>query len=535
MRLVPCVAPSRTGRRPPSRSPRGQGIRTEAAYGSSTTVPRMPCDSCRDPGEDLASPLDRQNWSSPVCFKAEHHVGRPLLPPFPLSPEQRSMLFLEGLFGPGIFRNTLISLPLRTEMTRARVQSAITRLQRRQEALRSALVGRAPYLQRIEAVDPRLRTVIASPGESAGDLLAARRADRLGAAQVREIPGRAEYELIEDSAGPERFLLVALDHLVCDGHAERVLTAELTTLLEDAPGRRSSESSKLPVGYRQLCEQRVEAAAHAERETRYWSRSLDRLEPISGLIPRPGGSAAGPTGGLLLGQVQKLYRGPALHALVGAVCRAQGATAFSVLAALTAAAIWHRGGPRTLALFTPVSTRQRSGFGAAAGCFVHDRPVVCHIDPDQALSDCFKSVMGQNLAALRFSALSVADLACAVPPLGAALLSDGIDYVQLHVGMPAEAAATTRSAADATAQVPAPDEREPRDLGPFRPAQDLSVTTLRFEFTPEATTVRAFCGGPPGGMAVAESLADDVLALLAGVLRNPDDTVAALVENSLPR
>ncbi|MFF2900821.1 condensation domain-containing protein [Streptomyces sp. NPDC057966] len=499
----------------------------------------MPCDSCRDPGEDLASSLDRQNWSSPFCFKAEHHVGRPLLPPFPLSPEQRSMLFLEGLFGPGIFRNTLISLPLRPEMTRARVQSAITRLQRRQEALRSTLVGRAPYLQRIEAVAPQLRTVIASPGECAGDLLAARRADRLGAAQVREIPGRAEYELIEDSDGPERFLLVALDHLVCDGHAERVLTAELTTLLEDAPGRRGSESGELTVGYRQLCEQRVEAAAHAERETRYWSRSLNRLEPISGLIPRPGGSAAGPTGGLLLGQVQKLYRGPALHALVGAVCRAQGATAFSVLAALTAAAIWHRGGPRTLALFTPVSTRQRSGFGAAAGCFVHDRPVVCHIDPDQALSDCFKSVMGQNLAALRFSALSVADLACAVPPLGAALLSDGIDYVQLHVGMPAEAAAdpaaTTRSAADATAQVPAPDEREPRDLGPFRPAQDLSVTTLRFEFTPEATTVRAFCGGPPGGMAVAESLADDVLALLAGVLRNPDDTVAALVENSLPR
>lgn len=75
------------------------------------------------------------------------------------------MLFLEGLFGPGIFRNTLVSLPLRPEMTRARVQSAITRLQQRQEALRSSLVGRAPYLQRTEAVDPRLRTVIARPGE----------------------------------------------------------------------------------------------------------------------------------------------------------------------------------------------------------------------------------------------------------------------------------------------------------------------------------------------------------------------------------
>ncbi|MEU9320293.1 hypothetical protein [Streptomyces sp. NPDC048295] len=84
------------------------------------------------------------------------------------------MLFLEGLFGPGIFRDTLISLPLRPGMTRARVQSAITRLQRRQEALRSALVGRAPHLQRIEAVAPRLRTVIARPGESAGDLPAAR-------------------------------------------------------------------------------------------------------------------------------------------------------------------------------------------------------------------------------------------------------------------------------------------------------------------------------------------------------------------------
>ncbi|MFE7462900.1 condensation domain-containing protein [Streptomyces sp. NPDC057499] len=462
-----------------------------------------------------------------------------MLPPFPLSPEQRSMLFLEGLFGPGIFRNTLISLPLRPGTTRAGVQYAITRLQRRQEALRSALVGRAPYLQRIGTADPRLRTVVARPGESAGDLLTARKASCLGSAQVRETPGRAEYELIEDSAGLERFLLVTLDHLVCDGHAERVLTAELTALLEGAPGQRGIDSSQLPVSYRELCEQRVEASARAERETRYWSRTLDRLEPISGLIPRTGGPATGPAGELLLGQVQKLYRGPALHALVGAVCRAHGATAFSVLAALTAAAIWHRGGPRTLALFTPVSTRQRPGFDVAAGCFVHDRPVVCHIDPDQSLSDCFKSVMGQNLAALRFSALSVADLACAVPPLGAALLHDGIDYVQLHVGMAAEAAAgpaaTSRSTADATGRMPVPDEREPRTLGPFRPALDLSVTTLRFEFTPGATTVRSFCGGPADGPAVAEGLADDVLALLAGVERNAEGTVAALVESTLPR
>ncbi|MFE6099389.1 condensation domain-containing protein [Streptomyces laurentii] len=491
------------------------------------------------PGEDLASRLDRQIGPVHSGARLKHHVGRPLLPPFPLAPEQRSMLFLEGLFGPGIFRNTLISLPLRPETTTDRVQSAITRLQHRQEALRSALVGRAPYLQRIEAVDARLRTVVARPGESAGDLLAARKAACLGAEQVRETPGRAEYELIEDAAGRERFLLVTLDHLVSDGHAERVLAAELAALLENAPGRPANEVGDLPIAYRALCEQRVEAATRAERETRYWSRALDRLEPVSGLIPRPGRSATGPAGELSLGQVQKLYRGPALHALAGSVCRAQGASAFSVLAVLTAAAIWHHGGPRTLALFTPVSTRQRSGFDVAAGCFVHDRPVVCHTDPDRNLSDCFKAVMGQNLAALRFSALSVADLACAVPPLGAALLSDGIDYIQLHVGMPAEAATdpatATRSAADFPPSIPAADTREPRDLGPFRPALDLSVTTLRFEFTPEVTAARAFCGGPPGGLAVAEDLVDDVLALLAGVPRHADGTIAALVESTLPR
>lgn len=47
--------------------------------------------------------------------------------------------------------------------------------------------------------------------------------------------------------------------------------------------------------------------------------------------------------------------------------------------------------------------------------------------------------------------------------------------------------------------------------------------------------MRAFCGGAPGGMAVAEGLADDVLALLGAVLRKPEGTVAALVESSLPR
>ncbi|MGW2848574.1 hypothetical protein, partial [Streptomyces sp. NPDC001274] len=138
----------------------------------------------------------------------------------------------------------------------------------------------------------------------------------------------------------------------------------------------------------------------------------------------------------------------------------------------------------------------------------------------------------QNLPALRFSALSVADLACAVPPLGAALLSDGVDYVQLHVGTAGGAATPF---AGGIGPVPEPDERTPRDLGPFRPALDLSVTTLRFEFTPEATTARAFCGGPPGGPAVAEEIADDVLALLAGAARDADGTVASLVESVLPR
>ncbi|MER0241748.1 condensation domain-containing protein [Streptomyces sp. HSW2009] len=466
--------------------------------------------------------------------------------PFPLAPEQRSMLFLEGLFGPGIFRNTLVSVPVRPELTQAQIRSAVARLERRQEALRTALVGRAPYLQRVETVDaPAVRAVLARPGERAEELLAVRKAACLGAAQRREVPGRTAYELIEDAAGRERFLLVTLDHLVSDGHAERVLTAELAALLDDASAGTGSGADALPVSYRELCEQRVAATARAERETRYWSRTLDLVEPVSGLVPRSGRPTVGPPGegDLVLGQVQKLYRGPALHTLVGAVCRAHGATAFAVVAALTAAAIWHRGGPRTLALFTPVSTRQRAGFDVAAGCFVHDRPVVCHVDPDRPLSACFASVMSQNLAALRFSALSVPDLACAVPPLGAALLSDGIDYVQLHVGMAAETAAAAgpavapepAAATEPAAAVPAPDERAPRDLGPFRPARDLSVTTLRFEFTAAATTARAFCGGPVGGLAVAEGLADDVLALLAGVRRDPEATVAALVENSLPR
>ncbi|GAA2107305.1 hypothetical protein GCM10009759_46260 [Kitasatospora saccharophila] len=430
-------------------------------------------------------------------------------PYFPLAPEQRSMLFLEGLFGPGIFHNMSVTVRVPPGTGLPDVRRAVERLQDRHDALRSGLAGYAPLLQRLDPVPARVALPTAEPGETAAAQLTRRRRELLNAEQVRHRSGRAHYELIRSADRTEQYLLVSLDHFVCDSTAAGVVAADLERLLDGV------DPGPAPAPFGELCRARSRAA-DPEREAGHWNRLLSGVGPLTGLAPRPPAGPA-PT----RGQVDTVIAGPTHHDRLAALSDRHGATPFSVMAALTAVAVWHRTGQRDFAFFTPVSTRQDAD-AAAVGCFAHDRPVVGRVDPDGTLAATVRSLLAGYWRSYRNSALAVPDLAHQVPAFGRTLLAGPVDYLQLHVWMEP----------DAPGAVPR-DSRTESEHGEFTPAHDLTVTTLRFGLSPNRTTVRAYFGGPAPGRAAAERLGADVLALLATAAEPGDHRVGELARRAL--
>jgi hypothetical protein len=428
------------------------------------------------------------------------------------------MMFLEGLFGPGIFHNMSVALPVGKHVDDAALREGIARLQHRQAALRSALVAGTAFVQHVALVEPSFTVHAAEASEPVGELLRRRRTELLNSPQNRGVPGRARYELLVEPDGPERRLLVTLDHFVCDGYAAGIVARELAGLLDRQQGEPHAESGELPTTYPELCRTRSRAADLAEGEVGYWQRALDGVLPLTGLAPH---SAQDETAARA--QIDSVYAGPTHHEQVEALSERYGVTPFSVMATLTAAAVWARTGRQRFTLFSPLSGRHDPASQAAVGNFAHDRPVVCHVDPAQKLSACVKAALARSWRSTRNTAVSVADLIHRVPELGQALLADRVDYVQLHVWMETETA-------DGPDAAPPTDTRRTTHHGVFEPARDLTVTTLRFGFSPRRTTVRAFFGGPPQGLGEADDLGAEVLSLLAAAADADDVTVGELVE-----
>jgi len=376
------------------------------------------------------------------------------------------------------------------------VRLAVARLQQRQESLRSRLAGRSAFVQTLAAGGTDLVVAVAGPGRSVAEVLEERRAALLNTEQRRTRSGRAHFELVQDAEGRERHLTVALDHFVCDGNASAVVAADLLRLMESG-----AEPDPLPRGFGELCRDRATGAeGQRDKELRNWTAAMADLEPMTGLMPHGEGE-------LTRSQVDSVFAGGELHARVTALSEAHESTPFAVVAALTALAVRRRTGRSRFVVFTPVSTRRDEESQAAVGCFAHDRPVVCQVDPEQSLGDFLKAMMAGTWRGYRNALLSVPELAHAVPAFGRTLLDDGVDYLQLHVWM------ETEDADDAHLPPPA-DRRTVTGHGPFQPSHDLTVTTWRFGFSPRRTTLRSYFGGPEGGLSRAEEIGHEVLALL---------------------
>ncbi|MFD4865100.1 condensation domain-containing protein [Streptomyces sp. NPDC058412] len=441
---------------------------------------------------------------------------------FPLSPEQESMLFLEGLFGPGIFHNMRVTVAVPEGIGVDAVREAVTCFQQRQDALRTRLCGRSPFLQTVTADTADLIVTTAGPGEGAVALLERRRGELLNTEQHRGEAARTHFELVQDAEGGERHLTVALDHFTCDGNSAAVVAADLTRLLEG-----HGDLGPLPKGFADLCRDRTTGAgAQREKELRGWTAALEQVEPLTGLMPHRsvGVASAADATPLTRSQVDSTFVGSELYDLVTAVSETHESTPFAVMSALTALVIWRRSGRNGFVLFSPVSTRRDAASEVAVGLFAHDRPVVCRVDPDQPLSAFMKAMMAGTWRGFRGALLSVPELAREIPEFGRTLLDDGAEYIQLHVWM--------EDADDAHAANPV-ERRVVTEHGVFEPSHDLTVTTWRFGFSPRRTTLRSYFGGPAAGLEVSEEIGHEVLTLLRAAAGADDGPVGRLVESTL--
>ncbi|GAA3112039.1 condensation domain-containing protein [Streptosporangium carneum] len=407
--------------------------------------------------------------------------------PFLLTAEQRSMLFLAGIFGPGIFHNVSFGMPISTSLSTADLNAAVRLLSERHESLRTALAGSSAFVQRIRAAVPE---IVRSDVLDEGSVEAfARRRNEMH--NVSLAPGVAYFEVVGG-----RHLLGVVDHLVSDGHSSGILSSELGRLLAGEELEPAASFTALQKA------RRVDDGARA-REVEHWRRTLADLPPLVGRMPRSSGDSSD-----VRTQVDDEISGSGFHDVLRGLVERHRATPFSILAGLVGIAIWRRSGRREFTLHTPVSTRREAASRTMVGNFVLDRPIPIRIDPDMDFMEFAGRLQTSAWNGLRHSKLSVPELVCEVPEYGESLLAQGADYIQLHVDVQTnEATDVVNSPGGSTGPVV---------LGGFTPAHDLTVTTLRFRFSERRLFTRTFFGGPREGIAEAEGIRADVLTMLRG-------------------
>lgn len=425
---------------------------------------------------------------------------------FPLSAEQHSLLFLDGLFGPGIFHNVTFGCPVPRGTRVDAVRAAVTDVVTRHDALRCMLVGTAPFLLVVGPARPEV-VVRAVDGDTEVATAAEHRRAELHNHPLypRTAGARARFEYLDGGPDRESLLLVAIDHLVSDVESVRILAADLTAHLSGQP----PASRPLSLGTVS-----VRREANRDAEIGYWRKVLDGVPPLADRLPaltdRPTWVST---------QHNRTVRGAGYLSTVDGLATRHSATPFAVVATLLAIAVWHRTGRRRFPIHTPLTTRLDEHTEGMVGYFVNDRPIPCIVDPDQTLAEALRANVVATWRAARWVALSVPELAHGVPVYGEMLFGDAADYIQLHV----------RTNPYAPVAVPEADQRVERFVhGPFTPARDLTVTTFNVRLSPEAVRCQTFFGGPPHLVDHATALGDDIIALLRAAGDLDDPTVGRL-------
>ncbi|MDH6139343.1 hypothetical protein P3T35_001343 [Kitasatospora sp. GP30] len=425
---------------------------------------------------------------------------------FPISTEQRSMLHLDRLLGPGILHNVVGAVPLAPDTTRDAVEAALHRLAERHQALRTVLADESTQL----TADLPIPLTDAADAPGAPDARPAQleqlRLDRQGAA-------RAVAEL--DRAGGR--VLLALDHLIADGPARALVLGELAALLAGAdPGGEPA------LGFAAYCREqhRVLTADGAfEREIERWKRALDGIGPITGLSRSSDGTAPPPQPGVHEAWCwERTLPGGEPHRALAALVESTRTSLFTVTAALYATALWRWTGCADGVLFTPVSNRHTPQREALVANLVNERPVPYRIRPGVTVTGLAQQLGTGFLTAMRGSLPALPDLVDRVAPCRAVLHTPGCDYVQLQV-----------TADDVPGRPAAAGERVWR-WGDYRPSGDITTTVYRVATGAHATRLTTFHGGPAGRGGVAPAIAADIAELARRAAADPGAEVGRLAD-----
>lgn len=382
-----------------------------------------------------------------------------------------------------------MALPVPAEVSYSDVAGAVERIAERHEGLRVQLGTSAADGQFIVDETPPLLVGGEQDGH-AGTVLERRAWLRCADLFDSRGPRRAHFELIRSGQG-DGILLGAMDHLISDGTSAEIVTRELASMLK------GEIPPELPMTFQDVCRAQP-SKGHIARESSEWARRLNDVAPLTGVMPHGADDS-------VRAQRDRHRAGGSGYHKVQLAARELKCSPFVVIAALCAISLWRRASQECFLVHTPISTRREWAQQALVGNFVNDRPLVCRLSGGESLVTLAKRIRGGCAAAVRHSLASVSDVVCAVPGYENCLEGANADYVQLHVQVDDRRAGSGEY----------PSDREERSvLGPFRPSNDITCTTLRFHFSPDLTWVRTFFGGRRGGDEAAAGVSDDVLRLL---------------------
>ncbi|MER5983199.1 amino acid adenylation domain-containing protein [Streptomyces sp. NPDC001787] len=310
----------------------------------------------------------------------------------PLSSGQRRLWFLDRL-NPGSrewVAPLILRLPADTSVDT--LQSALTALGARHEALRTRYPdeGGEPR-QVIGAAGPvELRVV-----DTTRDGLAARFEEQF-ARGFDLATGPLWRVLLARVPGEEHVLLVTMHHIACDGWSTVVLERELRELCD---ARLSGREAVLPAPGVQYADYASwQSARQTEEftagELAHWRTALAGIAPLELPTDRPRPAERDPRGAVVPVRVE-----PELAARVEELGRRHGATPFMTLLTAFASVLARQSGQWDVPVGTPVAGRTRSELANTVGFFLNSLVVRCELAGDLSFGEALGRVRTASVAA----------------------------------------------------------------------------------------------------------------------------------------
>ncbi|HEY5835639.1 amino acid adenylation domain-containing protein [Streptomyces sp.] len=312
--------------------------------------------------------------------------------PLPLSAAQRRLWFLEDLAAGGAENSTGVGLRLSGALDTGALRTALDRLAERHDALRTTFVS----------ADGQGRQVVAGSGGvplSTADLSAvppagrAAAADELLAAELSRpydlLRGPLARALLVRLDDAEHLLLLGQHHIVTDGWSVAVLVRELVELYEAEAAGRPAALPEPEVQYPDFAvwEHDHQDTEEQRRRLAYWKDALTGLRDLDLPTDRPR-----PPVRTTAGALHRRELPASLVAGLERLAHAQGATLFTVLAAVTAVLLSRCTGQSDIALGTVVSGRDRTELEDTVGFFVNTLVLRANVDPDAVFRDLLAAV-----------------------------------------------------------------------------------------------------------------------------------------------